>query len=137
MSTAKADAGYNRLLVAMSPRVIRTAMQHKTYLRRVEHLMQRVRPSRARDEMIELLSTLIEDYESQKFPPPQLSAGELLAEALESRRLSLKALAAASGVPQSTLSNVIAGRRGVSKANALKLSKFLRLPVEAFFAARS
>jgi plasmid maintenance system antidote protein VapI len=41
-------------------------------------------------------------------------------------------LAKATGISKQTVSNMVNGRRGISKANALKLAAYFRAPAETF-----
>ncbi len=82
--------------------------------------------------MIDLLATMIQQYESERFSKPKISPGEMLQFALENRKITQTELSVATGVPRSTLANVIAGRRAISKANARKLAEFFGVGVELF-----
>ncbi len=74
--------------------------------------------------MIELFSVLIEEYESREHPVPTVSPAEMLSHLLEVRKLKHVELTRQTGIPAATLSNILSGRRGVSKQNALKLAQF-------------
>ncbi len=78
----------------------------------------------AHGRLIELLATLVEQYESRQLPAPQLAAAQMLAHFLESKQVKPAQVAKATGIPPATISNVLAGRRGISKANAGKLADF-------------
>jgi HTH-type transcriptional regulator/antitoxin HigA len=127
-----AIAGYDRLLLDLKPRPIRTKADYQRVLRQLDDLME-PHPSRERAMMIDLLAALVERYEAAKFPPLQkLKPGEYLGELMEARELNQAELSRRSGVPRSVLSNILAGRRGISKATALRLSRFFRVPVNIF-----
>ena len=82
------------------------------------------RADEAHGRLIELLATLVEQYESRQLPNPQLAPAQMLAHLLESKQVKPAQVAKATGIPPATISNVLAGRRGVSKANARKLADF-------------
>jgi HTH-type transcriptional regulator/antitoxin HigA len=81
----------------------------------------------ARSRLIEVLATLVEKYESRERPNPQLSPAETLAHLLEAGNVQCASLARETGIPAATLSNVLAGRRGVSKENAIRLGRYFGL----------
>jgi HTH-type transcriptional regulator/antitoxin HigA len=123
---------YDELLLEFKPQPIRTAAQHRRALKQLDALMQ-PHPPREHALMIDLLASLVQRYEAALGPPPKrLKPAEYLAELLEARQLSPAALSRATDIPRSVLSNVLAGRRGVSKANALRLARFFRVPTSLF-----
>jgi HTH-type transcriptional regulator/antitoxin HigA len=86
-------------------------------------------------EMVELLSTLIEQYEAVEYPTPDCSPAEMLEHLLEARGLSKAQLARDADIPRSVITNVLAGRRAISKATAIKLARYFRLPLHLFIEA--
>lgn len=74
--------------------------------------------------MVELLSLLIEQYESLDDPTPECAPTELLEHLLESREITKARLARDTGIPRSVITNILAGRRGISKAVAVKLAAY-------------
>lgn len=125
---------YTQLLTEYQPRPIRSRREHARALASVEKLIDKPRPSSAEKEMIELLSTLIDDYEERIWPTPEISSRELLQFLLEQQGLSQTELARQTGIPQSTIANVISGRRELSKANVLALSRHFKLSPSLFMA---
>ena len=119
-----ATATYSELLAQCQPRPIRTPREHTRALAIVERLMDKPRKSAAERQMIELLATLIDQYEESEWPTPHASPGKILKFLLDERQMSQSELARQLAIPQSTIANVIAGRRQLSKANVLALSKF-------------
>jgi HTH-type transcriptional regulator/antitoxin HigA len=85
--------------------------------------------------MVELLSTLIEQFEAVEHPTPECSPAQMLEHLLEVRGLSKAQLARDAAIPRSVITNVLAGRRAISKATALKLARFFRVPVHLFIEA--
>ena len=76
--TEKAPS-YAELLVQIEPRPIRSkAALDRTY-KHIDKLMSKSELSRAESEMLELLSKLVEQYESRKHPTPHVSAADMLA----------------------------------------------------------
>ncbi len=125
---------YRDLLVEFVPRPIRTAKEYRSAKAKLDRLMV-PHPGAAQSLLIEVLSTLIERYESREFPTPTTSPAEMLAHLLQSRGLKCAALAKLTGIPAATLSNVLAGRRGISKASAMKLAALFGVSPIVFFDA--
>jgi HTH-type transcriptional regulator/antitoxin HigA len=122
---------YQSLLVEFVPRPIRSERDYKKALRQVEHLLT-AHPSREQSELIELLSTLIEHYEALELPTPKVAPRDLLEHYLENRGLTRAQLSRATGIPRSAITNILQGRRSISKANARRLAEFFNSPVSAF-----
>lgn len=124
---------YRELLVKAVPRPIRTEREYRRALGELQKIMT-PRPSAARSMLIELLATLIEQYEAREDATPIVSADQMLAHLLEVKGASCAQVSKATSIPPATLSNVLAGRRGVSKASAVKLARFFGVSPTAFLA---
>jgi HTH-type transcriptional regulator/antitoxin HigA len=127
-----ASATYVDLLTEVKPRPIRSEREHNRALAIVEKLMDKPHKTVAEKDMIELLATLIDQYEELHSPTPDFSPGEMLKFFLEQRKLSQTELARQTGIPQSTIANVIAGRRQLSKSGVSILSKFFKMSPTIF-----
>lgn len=133
MSTA---AEYRQLLTKYAPQPIRSQRMYEQALLQLEQVMV-PRPNAARSLLIEMLSTLIEQYESREYPTPQVAPAEILSKLLKTRGVKPVSVAKATGIPTATLSNVLAGRRGISKQNAFKLGEYFGLSPIAFLGLSS
>ena len=130
MSTA-----YKELLQQVVPRPIASDRAYKRALGQVEHLMRKSRRTRAEDDMIELLATLIEQYEQRKgHNDPVLSPREKLAGLIEARGSTAAEVARDTDIPPSTISEVLSGKRTISKSNAVRLAKYFDCALEVFIA---
>ena len=122
---------YQSLLVEFVPRPIRSERDYKRALRQVDRLLT-AHPNREQSELIELLSTLIEQFEATEHPTPKVAPRDLLAHYLENRGLTRAQLARETGIPRSAITNILQGRRSISKANARCFAEFFHAPVSAF-----
>lgn len=127
-----ATASYTELLTQCQPKPIRTSREHARALALIEDLMDRPRKTAAERQMIELLATLVDQYEETEWPTPHATPGEVLAFLLAQRDMTQSELARQLDIPQSTVANAIAGRRQLSKANVLALSRFFRVSPTLF-----
>jgi antitoxin component HigA of HigAB toxin-antitoxin module len=93
--------------------------------------MRKRKKTRAEDDMIELLATLVEQYEiRQGFTDPVLSPQDRLAGLLEARQMTAAELSQAAKVPRSAIHAVLSGKRAISKAHAPRLAKYFGVPIE-------
>ena len=125
-----------QLLTKYAPQPIRSQEMYEQALLQLEKLMV-PRPNRARSLLIEVLATLIERYEASEYPTPEVAPAEMLAQLLKTKDVKAADVARATGIPTATLSNVLAGRRGISKQNAFKLGEYFGLSPMAFLGGSS
>ena len=73
---------------------------------------------------------LLEEYEDRVHPLPKADPGKMLAYLLEEHGLRPADLAGV--LPKSRVSEILTGRRAVSKLQGKGLAEFFRVPVELF-----
>ncbi len=83
------------------------------------------------EALAEVLTLLIEDYEDKYHPLPDVSPNESLKALMEDRGLKHKDIWPVLG-NKGTASEVLNGRRSISKAQAKRLAAFFHVPVELF-----
>jgi HTH-type transcriptional regulator/antitoxin HigA len=124
---------YQTLLQQFVPRPISSQRAYQRALKQIDGLIRKANRSRAEDDLLELLSTLVEQYEiRQGYVVPELSPRDRLAGLIEARGLTQTELSRASQVPRTTINEILAGRRAISKANALRLANYFGVPAEEF-----
>lgn len=123
---------YQVLLLDFTPRPIRSIRQYKRTMRHVAQLMNKPALSPAESELLDLLALLVEQYESTADPVPRSSPHKILAHLIESKQVSQADVAKATGIPGSTISAILAGRRQISKANVGRLSAYFRVSPRLF-----
>jgi HTH-type transcriptional regulator/antitoxin HigA len=114
------------------PRIIATDEEHERMLAEAEKLMDKgERRTPEQDAALELMVRLIQDYEEKKHPLPDPSPGEMLAYLMEQRGLKQADL-----VPifrsRGYVSDVINGKRAISKALAKQLAVFFNVSAGMF-----
>ena len=133
MTTEPAQfTAYQELLVDYIPRPISSGTQYRRVMKQIDSLMKRRRRTRAEEDLLELLSTVVVQYETKVHPAPHVSPAEMLAHLIEVHGVTKAQVARDIGIAQSTLTNVICGRRGISKANAGKLARYFHVAPTAF-----
>ena len=123
---------YARVLAKVLPRVINTHHEHERMLTEAEKLMDKGEDRTAEeDAALDLMVRLIQDYEGQHYPLPEPSPHEMLLYLMEQRSLKQADL-----LPifksRGYVSDVINGKRGISKAHAKQLAEFFKVSVNLF-----
>ncbi len=126
---------YSSLVNQFPPRVIRKRSHYKAALDVVERIMRIDRPTSDQLEFLELLSGLIEDYESQDLSTPNVPVERLVAHLIEAKGVSQIEVARGAKISPSTLSDVLAGRRGLSVENMKRLGRYFGVDPAVFLDA--
>jgi HTH-type transcriptional regulator/antitoxin HigA len=123
---------YRKLLDVTLPVVIRTEKEYDRLLLAASDLMEKPEPEISEEEgrFLELLSILIEEYEARAHPLPKAEPHKMLAYLLEEKHMKPSDLW--SVLPKSRVSEILNGKRGISKAQARQLAELLRVPVDLF-----
>ena len=125
---------YGRLLARAVPRVIATGAEHERALALVESLMEKGERHMTSEEdaLLDLLTNLIRDYEASRYPSRGKSTPrEMVAFLLEQRGLKPSDLWPVIGA-KGRVSEILAGKRGISKEQAKKLAEFFRVRADLF-----
>ena len=123
---------YQSLLLDFTPRPIRAEGEYRRTMRQIDRLMKMEKLSRAQSQLMELLATLVEEYESVEHPTPKVSQSDLLAHLIDAKRGSQAEVARETGIPTSVITNVLKGRRGISQANVVRLARYFHVSPAAF-----
>ena len=122
---------YQSLLLEFTPRPIRTEREYRRASKYIESRMQ-PHPPKAEGDLLEMLSTLVMDYESRMAIDADVAPGDMLAHLMDACGRTQADVARATGISRATLSSAIAGRRGISKANAAKLADYFHVSPALF-----
>ena len=125
---------YGNLLVEYQPGVIKTEKENERALEIAGRLMNKKSKDRSPEEtrLLDLLVALIEDFEEKAYPMgktanPALALRELMREH-ELKQNDLLDIFGSQGV----VSQVLNGKREISKSQARRLSERFRLPIDIF-----
>ena len=126
---------YKELLQEFVPRPIASERAYERALKQIERLMRKPKKIRAEDDMLELLATLVEQYEVRNgYSDPVISPRDRLAGLIEARQLTQTDLSRRSSVPRTTINEILGGKRSISKTNAVRLAEYFGVPVVDFIA---
>jgi HTH-type transcriptional regulator/antitoxin HigA len=129
---ALTEAVYGKLLSQARPRVIRTKAENERALAELEALDSLGRPlTREEEALADLLTVLIQQFEEVRYPLGHASPLDALRDFMEVRNLRQRDLIPIFGA-SSVASDVLNGKRGISKTHARKLAEFFHVPVSLF-----
>ena len=80
--------------------------------------------------LLELLSILIDEYESRAHPLPTAEPHKMLAYLLDEKGVKPSDLWTV--LPKSRVPEILSGKRGIGKAQARHLADVLRVPIDLF-----
>ena len=123
---------YRRLLDEALPVAIRTEEEYHRQLTRAAALMEKPEDEISEEEgrLLELLSILIEEYENRAHPLPRAKPHKILAYLLKEKDLKPSDLWTV--LPKSRVSEILSGKRSISKTQAKQLAELFRVPVDLF-----
>jgi HTH-type transcriptional regulator / antitoxin HigA len=124
---------YADLVVKVLPTAIQSEDEYEIMLANIDELMSKKEDTLSPEEvrLLETLSILVESYEDEHYPIPESSPNEVLKFLMEDRELKQKDLLHIFGSTGIT-SEVVNGKRSISKAQAKKLAEHFKVSVELF-----
>ena len=122
---------YGKLLSRVLPAVIETEKENERMLAEVNKLMAKPNLSPAESKLFDLMVRLIEDFEEQHYELNASTPNGVLRELMEARGVKQRDLWELFG-SKGTASEVINGKRSISKSQAKALGKYFRVSPELF-----
>jgi HTH-type transcriptional regulator / antitoxin HigA len=122
---------YGQLLGRALPHVIHTEEECERLTNELMRLDELTESSPEEKELAELLTVLIDEYETRRYPIPKASPRQTLRHLMEARDLTQKDLWKVFG-SKGIASEVFHGKRAISWAQAKKLAELFHVGVELF-----
>ena len=123
---------YGALLMMALPRVIESQEELERTEKIIDTLLSKGENlSPEEEKLLDLLSDLVERYEDEHFPFPEVPPNEILKFLMEQNDLKQSDLLHIFGSSGIT-SEVVNGKRAISKAQAKKLAEYFKVSVELF-----
>lgn len=122
---------YGKLLADSQPKIINTEEEYDYALKVVDTLMSKEDLTPEEIELMQVWAILIEDYEEQNHPMPEATPHEILLHLMdvkEVRQVDLTGILGSKGV----VSEVVHGKRSISKAQAKALGEFFKVNPSLF-----
>lgn len=130
MNTLATD--YGALLSETKPEVIHGEQQNAEFIAKLEELTSLEHVTPAQRKLIELLTVLVEDYESKHFPVPNAGPLDIIRHLMEEHHLRQKDLVDVFGT-ESIVSDVLNGKRDLTKDHIARLSARFQVSPAVFF----
>jgi HTH-type transcriptional regulator / antitoxin HigA len=123
---------YGALLKETQPEVIHSEQQNEMAIELLEKLSSLERVSPAQEKLIELITVLVEKYESKCYPVPPVGPLDIIRHLMEQHGLRQKDLVDVFGT-ESIVSDVLNGKRDLSKEHIMRLSTRFHVSPAVFF----
>ena len=130
--SALTSPAYAQLLAKIPPKIIRTVAENDHYVEALYALEQKRSLSREEKELADLLTLLIEDFEEKRYQLPRATPAQALSFLMEQHSLKQKDLVNVFGA-RSTVSEVLSGKRELTKEQIRRLSQRFHVSPEIFF----
>lgn len=124
---------YAELVVKILPIAIRSEEEYDIMIENIDELISKPeqRLTEEEDRLLETLAILVEDYESKHYPIPEPEPYQTLQVMMTDRGLRQRDLLPIFG-SRGTASEVVRGKRRISKTQIKKLAAFFNVSVEVF-----
>jgi HTH-type transcriptional regulator/antitoxin HigA len=124
---------YGQLLAKAHPTRIQTEEENERILAEIERLMDKGEGQLTPEEdaLFDLMVFLVEDFESRAYPIPSAPPHEVLQFLMEQRDLKQTDLVPVLG-SKGYVSDIVNGKRGISKEHARALGEFFHVSPEVF-----
>lgn len=138
LNTVAAPSGidvklYGRLLAKFAPKIIETEAENDAALAIVARLLEKGEENLTPEEdaLFALLTSLVDRFEEAAYPMPDCEPREVLRDLMEHNDLKAIDLAGIFG-SRAKVSEVLSGKRSISKEQAKRLGERFRLSPAAF-----
>jgi HTH-type transcriptional regulator/antitoxin HigA len=119
--------GYLSLVRTLPLRPIRTEADLDRAIAMVDTLSDRARLMDDEQDYLLVLSSLIESYEDDHHPVPKISGVPMLRSLIEFRGETQARVAAQTGIAESTLSEILAGKRKLAIKHIAALAEYFKV----------
>jgi HTH-type transcriptional regulator/antitoxin HigA len=123
---------YFKLVRRFRLRPVRSDADLDTAVRIIDGLLSQPKLSRGEADYLDVLSDLVERYETEAHPMAPVTDADMLRHLLEARGISQSNLAEATGIAVSTISEVLGGKRSLNRDHIGKLARFFHVSPGVF-----
>ncbi len=126
---------YLELVRQVPLRPIRSESELNRAIEQIDALLDLDRRGHAEDDYLDVLSDLVEKYEDEHDPMPPVSSAEMLRFLIESQHTTQSKVATGTGISESTISEVLAGKRELNRKHIEALSRHFHVSPAVFLSA--
>lgn len=101
----------------------------------IDGLLDHSRLTAPEQDYLDVLSDLVEAYESEHVPMRPVGDAELLRFLIEQKGVTQARVASGAGIAESTVSEVLAGKRTLNRTQITKLARYFHVEPGAFLSA--
>ena len=123
---------YLELVFRFPLRPIRSDKELNAAVKMVDSLLDRNDLAAEEEDYLEVLGDLIESYESDAHPMAPVSDLAMLRHLIEAKGVSQSDVAKATGIADSTISDVLKGKRSLNRKHIGKLSRYFSVSPDVF-----
>ena len=134
--TQISNTKYGELLSRTLPHVIHNDKQLEHFTDVLLELDDIDQQTPEQKELAELLTTLIQKYEAEKYPLRRATPIETIQFLMDQRGIAQKDLAQLFG-SKGNISEILSGKRNIAIRTAIKLAEFFQVPPELFIEFRA
>jgi HTH-type transcriptional regulator/antitoxin HigA len=113
-------------------RPIRSAEELDRAIAAINGLLDRPELDQDEEDYLDVLSDLVHRFESEEHPIAPVADSEMLRHLIEAGGITQARLAQETGIPESTISLVLSGKRGLSRANIGVLARYFAVSPAVF-----
>jgi HTH-type transcriptional regulator/antitoxin HigA len=118
---------YSQLLAETAPQVIETEEEYERLLKIAERLVFKQDLTPEERALNKLVVFLVEDYETKKYPMGESTPQEILKHIMDSSGNSQADLARITGSSSGVISEILSGKRNISKKQAKALAAHFKV----------
>ncbi len=123
---------YLELVRQVPLRPIRSEAELDRAIAQIDALLDQDERSDGENDYLDVLSDLVEKYEDEHDPAPPVSGAEMLRFLMEGRRTTQAKVATETGIAESTISEILAGKRELNRKHIEALSRHFQLSPAVF-----
>jgi HTH-type transcriptional regulator / antitoxin HigA len=101
----------------------------------INSLIDRDALSPDEEDYLDVLGDLVKKYETEHHPQPPVSDAEMLRHRIEARGTTQAQVAAATGIAESTISAILAGKRGMTRKHIESLARYFKVKPAVFMSS--
>jgi HTH-type transcriptional regulator / antitoxin HigA len=123
---------YFELVLRFPLRPIRSDRELDAAVKMVDSLLDRKDLAPEEKDYLEVLGDLVEQYESEAHPMAPVSDVEMLRHLIEAKGVSQTEVSEATGIANSTISEVLKGKRSLNRGHIGKLVRYFGVSPDVF-----
>lgn len=130
--TEKGQDAYMELIRRFPLRPVRSDQELDQAIRMMDSLIDKDRLTSGEKDYLDVLSDLVEHYETEHHPLAPASDAEMLGHLIEAKGVTQADVARAVDIAESTISEVLSGRRNLSRKHIGRLASYFQVEPGVF-----